>query len=55
MYFGRYISADEIIESVEKVSLAEIRDLAERLIKKESIAIAAYGPIQKNILDDLIG
>lgn len=54
MYFGRYISSDEIIESVERVRLNDIRAISERLIKKDLFAITAYGPLQKNILDGIL-
>lgn len=55
MYFGRYISAEEIIHSVERVGLQEVRELAERLIRTDSIAVTAYGPLQKNQLDGIPG
>jgi predicted Zn-dependent peptidase len=54
MYFGRYISSEEIIESIERVRLQDIRSLAEKLIRKELFAVTAYGPLQKNILGGLL-
>jgi predicted Zn-dependent peptidase len=54
IYFGRYISPDEIMKSVEKVDLLQVKDLADRLIKKHLFSITAYGPIQKNILDAVL-
>ncbi|MDA8078669.1 MAG: pitrilysin family protein [Nitrospiraceae bacterium] len=55
IYFGRYISPDEIIQSVDRVDMAEVMDLARRLIRRELFSLTAYGPIQKNVLDDLVG
>ncbi len=55
IYFGRYISPDEIIQSVDRVRLPEVKDLAHRLIQKELFSLTAYGPIQKNVLDGLTG
>jgi predicted Zn-dependent peptidase len=54
IYFGRYISPDEIIESVDSVSVSEIRELAGRLIRKDLFSATAYGPLQKNVLDGLL-
>jgi predicted Zn-dependent peptidase len=51
MYFGKYISPDEIIRSVDKVSIAEVRDLAERLIGRDRFSAIAYGPLEKDVLD----
>ncbi|MHB8880122.1 MAG: M16 family metallopeptidase [Thermodesulfovibrionales bacterium] len=51
IYFGRYFSPDEIIKSVDKVTMSQIQGLAERLIRKELFACTVYGPVQKNVLD----
>jgi predicted Zn-dependent peptidase len=53
IYFGRYMSPDEIISSVDEVSIVQIRALAERLIRKDLFSATAYGPLQKNVLDGL--
>jgi len=54
IYFGRFVSADEIIKSIEQVSMNQIRGLADRLIKKDLFALTAYGPIQKDALDGIL-
>jgi predicted Zn-dependent peptidase len=54
IYFGRYISPDEIMKSVDEVSIAEVRELAARLIRKDLFSVTAYGPLQKNVLDGLM-
>ena len=54
LYFGRYISPDEIMKSVESVELKQVKDLADRLVKKHLFSITAYGPIQKNVLDGIL-
>ncbi len=51
--FGRYISPDEISKAVEMVSMRQIRELSERLLTKKSLAITAYGPLQKDVLDGI--
>ena len=52
--FGRYISPDEIIKAVEMVSMKQLKELSERLLMKKSLAITAYGPLQKDVLDGIL-
>jgi predicted Zn-dependent peptidase len=52
--FGRYISPDEISRAIELVSLKQIKELSERLLRGNSLAITAYGPLQKDILDGIL-
>ncbi len=54
IYFRRYISPDEIIRSVDEVSITQIMELAGRLISKNRFSATAYGPLQKDILDGLL-
>ena len=54
MYFGKYFSPDEIIKSVDKVSMDQIKELSERLIKKNLFSCTVYGPVQKNALDGIL-
>ena len=55
IYFGAYISPDEIIKSVNMVSMKQIRELSSKLIRKDLFAVTALGPLQKNVLDGLLG
>lgn len=52
--FGRYISPDEISRAIELVSLKQIKELSERLLRRNSLAITAYGPLQKDVLDGIL-
>lgn len=52
--FGRYISPDEISKAVELVSLKQIRELSERLLRRNSLALTAYGPLQRDVLDGIL-
>jgi len=54
IYFGRYISPESVIKSVDLVDLDQVRDLSRRLIRKDLFAVTAYGPLQKNVLDNLL-
>jgi hypothetical protein len=42
------------MKAVERVDLIQVKDLADRLIKKHLFSVTAYGPIQKNILDAIL-
>jgi predicted Zn-dependent peptidase len=53
IYFGRYISPDEISKAVEMVSLKQLKELSERLTSKKMLSITAYGPLQKDVLDGI--
>ncbi|MGE5299666.1 MAG: M16 family metallopeptidase [Acidobacteriota bacterium] len=55
IYFGAYISPDEIIKSVNMVSMKQIRELSARLIRKDLFAVTALGPLQKSVLDGVLG
>lgn len=53
IYFGRYYSPTEIIEKIEAVNLAQVKGLAERLIRKGSMAITTLGPLEQSQLSQL--
>jgi predicted Zn-dependent peptidase len=52
--FGRYISPDEISKAVEMVSMKQLKELSERLLRKKTLSITAYGPLQKDVLDGIL-
>jgi len=53
MYFGRYISPDEIIRSVDRVKLSEVQGLAGQLIVRDRFSATAFGPLEKDILESV--
>jgi predicted Zn-dependent peptidase len=55
IYFGAYISPDEIIKSINMVSMKQIRELSAKLIRRDLFAVTALGPLQKNVLDGVLG
>jgi predicted Zn-dependent peptidase len=54
IYFGRYISPEEIIKAVDLVNISQLKELSSRLIRKDSFAATAYGPVQKDVLDGVL-
>ena len=53
MYYGRYISPDEIIRSVDRVKLSEVQGLAGQLIVRDRFSATAFGPLEKDILESV--
>jgi len=45
MYFGRYISLDEIARSVNAVTAAQVQEVAQEFFQPERLAITVLGPI----------
>ncbi|HEY1659670.1 MAG TPA: pitrilysin family protein [Candidatus Sulfotelmatobacter sp.] len=43
MYFDRFQDLDELIEKIEAVTVADLKEIAQQFFKSESIAIAALG------------
>jgi predicted Zn-dependent peptidase len=52
MYFGRYHSMDDIIKSVEKVTLEQVQQLAQQLFVRENISLTILGPLNKDEVPD---
>jgi predicted Zn-dependent peptidase len=54
IYHGRYYSPKEIIKELDAVTLKHIIDLAERLVKKESLSLTVHGPINEEDLSGIL-
>lgn len=50
IYYGRYYSPEEVIRLIDGVTLNQVRNLAERLMGNDSIAITLLGPVQPSQL-----
>ncbi len=47
IYYGRYYSAEEILQAIDRVTLEEARHLAERLFsEKDRLALTVLGPVK---------
>ncbi len=53
IYFGKYFSPDEIIRAVDQVTMSEVTELAERLIRKSLFSAVVYGPVEKDVLEGI--
>jgi predicted Zn-dependent peptidase len=54
IYFGKYLSMDDIIKGVEKVTAAQVQDLARQLFTRENISLAILGPLSKADVPDSV-
>ncbi|MBP1741797.1 MAG: peptidase domain protein, partial [Deltaproteobacteria bacterium] len=49
--FGRYISYDEVVSDLQKVTLDQVVEVAVQAFKKKSVSLVTLGPLQKEELD----
>ena len=52
IYFGKYLSIDDIIKGVEKVTSEQVRQLAQQLFTRENISLTILGPLNKADVPD---
>jgi len=50
LYFSRYISTEEIIEGIEKVSSEEVGVLAEQMLRPEALSLTVLGPVTEKAI-----
>ena len=54
IYFGKYLSMDDIIKGVEKVTAEQVQRLAQQLFAPENISLTILGPLSKTDVPDSI-
>jgi predicted Zn-dependent peptidase len=54
IYFGKYLSVDDIIKAVDKVTAAQIQGLAKQLFTRENLSLSILGPLNRADLPDSI-
>jgi predicted Zn-dependent peptidase len=54
IYFGKYLSMDDIIKGVEKVTADQVQQLAQQLFTQDSIALTVLGPLSKADVPDSV-
>jgi predicted Zn-dependent peptidase len=50
IYYGKYYSPKEIMGEIDAITLTQIKDLAERVIKSEWFSLTVYGPVKEEDL-----
>jgi predicted Zn-dependent peptidase len=54
IYFGKYLSMDDIIKGVEKVTTDQVQRLAQQLFSPDNIALTVLGPLSRTDVPDSI-
>jgi predicted Zn-dependent peptidase len=54
MYFGKYLSMDDIIKGVEKVTAEQVQRLAQQLFSSENLSLTMLGPLSKAEVPDAV-
>ncbi len=54
IYFKRYLTIQEILRSVEDVTLKQAKDLASRLLDNSKMSIAVLGPVKEENFEGLV-
>jgi predicted Zn-dependent peptidase len=52
IYFGKYLSMDDIIKGVEKVTNEQVQGLAQQLFTAENMSLAVLGPMSRTEVPD---
>jgi len=54
IYFGKYISIDDIIEEVKKVTREQVQQLAQQLFTRDNLSLAILGPMSNADVPDSV-
>ncbi len=54
MYFGKYLSIDDIIRGVEKVTAEQVQRMAQQLFTAENISLSILGPVNRSDVPDAV-
>jgi len=54
IYYGRYYSPSEIIKEINSISLAQVKELADRLLSGGGVALTVFGPVNENDFKGII-
>lgn len=54
IYFGKYLSMDDIIKGVEKVSREQVQHLAAQLFRRENLSLTVLGALNRGDVQDAV-
>jgi len=54
IYFGKYMSMDDIIKNVEKVTAEQVQRLAQQVFSRDTISLAILGPLSRADVPDAV-
>jgi len=50
LYHGRYLTLEEVMGEIDRISCRQVADLAHNLLNSESLSITALGPVRQRSL-----
>ncbi|HEX9021455.1 MAG TPA: insulinase family protein, partial [Nitrospirota bacterium] len=54
IYYGKYVSMDDIIKGVEKVTAGQVQRLAQQLFVRDDVSLTILGPLSKTDVPDAV-
>lgn len=54
IYYGRYYSPREVMREIDAISLGYIKNLADKLIRREYFSLTVYGPVYERDLKGIL-
>jgi predicted Zn-dependent peptidase len=54
IFYGKYLSVDDIIKGVEKVTAEQVQQMAKQLFAAENISLAILGPLSRADVPDSV-
>ncbi len=54
IYYGKYFSPKEIMGEIDSINLQQIKELAERTVKKEWFSLTVHGPVHEEDLRGIL-
>jgi predicted Zn-dependent peptidase len=55
IYYGKYYSPKEVMAEIDSITLRQIKELADRLVKKDEFSLTVYGPVHEEDLKGIRG
>ena len=47
---GKYVTLDEVVEKIEKVTADDVQIMAQRLFRADSFCLTALGPVDDTVI-----
>ncbi|HEX9021757.1 MAG TPA: pitrilysin family protein [Nitrospirota bacterium] len=54
IYYGKYVSMDDIIKGVEKVTAGQVQRLAQQLFVRDNVSLTILGPLSRTDVPDAV-
>ena len=51
MYFGRYLSLAEVVDSIDRITAEDIQRLCRKVFGRQEVTITGLGPLKKSGID----